>query len=99
MKVTFDGFGLNGQDEYATRLATFTETGQKELDGNKVAQDLNSHEAVVDALRAAMPALRGHHYPHGYDREAVLSQAFTALQRAGVRLTELIADATGEVPE
>lgn len=94
MKVSFDGKGLNAQDSFASRLATFTEEGFKQLKGDEVAQALNSHEDVVAALRAALPALRRD--AEDLNNSYVLDQAFNALKAAGVTLTALIADATVE---
>lgn len=101
MKVTFDGFGLNdAEDEFKSRVATFAKPAELPRNyGEQMATRINSNPDVVAALMAALPALRGEHYPHGYDREAVLSQAVSALLKAGVTLTEIIREATGEVPE
>ncbi len=46
---TFDGFGINGRDEYRTRLATLTETGQREKVGPLFAASPDLREALEAA--------------------------------------------------
>lgn len=44
-KVTFDGCGINDTDEYASRLATFTERGRPF--GEAIVRAVNSHEELL----------------------------------------------------
>lgn len=74
-RLSFDGFGINGQDEYRTRIATFTDSGQAEKWGAlfEAAPD------VADALEWAIGQIED---DLDHDHQAALASARDALARA-----------------
>ena len=50
MKISFDGFGLNGDDEYKSRIATFTKPVDEKM-GRAIERAVNSHEEMIACLK------------------------------------------------
>jgi hypothetical protein len=51
MNLSFDGKGLNGPDEYRTRVATFTNGAAAIAWGQRIVTACNAHNELVAALR------------------------------------------------
>ncbi len=47
--LSFDGCGINGRDEYRTRIATFND---KNIDGPRYGRIFAASEAMLEALQA-----------------------------------------------
>jgi hypothetical protein len=50
---SFDGRGINGPDEYRTRLATLSDAGHAIDFGRTIERAVNAHDDVVAALELA----------------------------------------------
>ena len=58
---SYDGHGLNGDDEYKTRVLTFNKgliPRQREEVANRIMVAVNAHEAMRKALHSALFALQ-----------------------------------------
>lgn len=50
--ISFDGCGLNGSDEFSSRLATCTEAGRSH--GAEIARRYNIHTRLIDAVKIVL---------------------------------------------
>jgi len=50
--LSFDGFGINGGDEYMSRVATFTEHGFRLGIGERIVRACNSHDELLQLAYA-----------------------------------------------
>ena len=49
--ISFDGWGLNGHDEYKSRIATFVQSANAHIWGPEIVRCVNSHEELVNTLK------------------------------------------------
>ena len=80
-ELTFDGFGINGPDEYRSRVATFTSDEAGKTYGNKFA----AAPAMYEALKELVTYLQDHVEDAVLDNWAPVLKAAYALAQAEVK--------------
>lgn len=70
-QLSFDGFGINGGDEYMSRIATLTEHGQKLGLGYVLA----SAPEMLEALKELVSLCPDLHWAKRKQYEAIISKA------------------------
>lgn len=87
MKLSFDGFGINGGDEYKSRLATLTRRGQEEEGLGPLLAAAPDLYAELDILVGILGTVLLFHRAAMTPADSVAR--FTALIRAEALLEEL----------
>lgn len=88
--VTFDGFGINGPDEYASRIATI-QPQYREVYGPLIVKAVNCHQVLVEALRElfATVTVGRERFDNPYEPNTI---CYSAVEKARAALAQAEAD-------